>query len=62
MLHPDGNIETLRDALHSRFDGFYEYVGPRVSFSSCELGYLIEAEGEQGVPVYGVDYVDGGDL
>lgn len=45
-LHPDGDISTLKDALHHTFDSFYRSQ-PKVSFTSCELGYLPEAEGPQ---------------
>jgi hypothetical protein len=58
VLHPHGNVATLHDALHGRFDGFYAFVGQRVGFTSCELGYILDAEGEQKVPVYGVDYAE----
>lgn len=46
VLHPVGNIETLKDALNHKFDGFYK-IQPKVSFTSCELGYIREAEGPQ---------------
>ncbi|KAI9704560.1 MAG: hypothetical protein M1820_005473 [Bogoriella megaspora] len=46
VLHPDGDVRTLRPALHSKFDTFYEGQS-KVSFSSCEMGYLIDAEGPQ---------------
>lgn len=50
-LHPEGGIKTLRDALHGDFDVFYKEQ-PKVSYSSCELGYLIDAEGPQHVNVW----------
>ncbi|KAL2679158.1 hypothetical protein Neosp_009920 [[Neocosmospora] mangrovei] len=46
-LHPRGNVETLQHALSQRFDGFYESQQERVSFSRCEAGYLVDAEGPQ---------------
>lgn len=46
-LHPQGNVESLHDALSPRFDGFYEKEQVRVSYSHCELGYIPEAEGAQ---------------
>ncbi|KAF2143973.1 uncharacterized protein K452DRAFT_306619 [Aplosporella prunicola CBS 121167] len=46
-LHPDGNVQNLHDALSPRFDKFYEVEQERVSFSRCELGYIIDAEGPQ---------------
>jgi N-acetylglucosamine-6-sulfatase len=45
-LHPDGKIKTLNHALHGSFDAFYEKQ-PKVSFSSCQLGYLRSEEGPQ---------------
>ncbi|GKZ17828.1 extracellular sulfatase Sulf-1 [Aspergillus brasiliensis] len=48
-LHPDGDVNSLRDALDDTFDGFYVRQ-VRVQFGWCERGYLIEAEGPQ-VPV-----------
>jgi hypothetical protein len=46
-LHPQGNVENLRDAMDSRFDSFYE-AQPGVSFSGCALGQLLEFEGPLG--------------
>ena len=46
-LHPSGNVQNLHDALSSRFDTFYDKEQKRVSYSRCELGYLIDAEGPQ---------------
>ncbi|KAL0930670.1 Arylsulfatase 3 [Colletotrichum truncatum] len=46
-LHPQGNVDTLRDALSPRFDAFYEQQQVKVEYSRCEMGYLIDAEGPQ---------------
>ena len=48
-LHPAGNVITLADALSSRFDDFYaaRQTAAKVEFSSCEAGYILEAEGAQ---------------
>ncbi|KAL9089385.1 MAG: hypothetical protein Q9165_005705 [Trypethelium subeluteriae] len=46
-LHPDGTVSTLEDALESRFDHFYEAERRRVTFSRCERGFLLDAEGPQ---------------
>lgn len=46
-LHPEGDVHTLQDALSSSFDSFYENEQTRVSFTSCEPGYIISAEGPQ---------------
>lgn len=45
-LHPRGDVHSLADALAESYDSFYEEQ-PKVSFSSCELGYIVEAEGPQ---------------
>jgi hypothetical protein len=46
-LHPAGNVLDLHDALSSRFDYFYETQQKKVSFTQCELGYILESEGPQ---------------
>ena len=51
ILHPDGKVHNLRDALNPWYDGFYA-TQAKVSFSSCELGYILAAEGPQEVHVY----------
>jgi len=55
VLHPDGDVRSLTDALHERFDGFYAFVGERVKFDRCELGYIKESEGPQAAMQFGVD-------
>ena len=46
VLHPEGHVESLSDALDVRLDKFYmDQV--RVSFDRCEPGYIISAEGPQ---------------
>ncbi|KAI5455611.1 alkaline-phosphatase-like protein [Mariannaea sp. PMI_226] len=50
-LHPQGNVKTLEDAMHSKYDAFY-LSQPKVSFSACVKGYLIEYEGPQSVISY----------
>ncbi|KAK2732333.1 hypothetical protein FQN57_002949 [Myotisia sp. PD_48] len=50
-LHPDGKVLTLLDALRSEYDTFYAEQ-PRVSFTSCELGYFPAAEGPQNANIY----------
>lgn len=51
VLHPDEAVRSLRDALRAKFDAFYEEQ-PRVSFSSCQLGYIKDEEGPQNVHVW----------
>lgn len=50
-LHPAGEVTSLKDALHPKFDGFYEQQS-KVSFSSCAMGYIISEEGPQEVNVW----------
>lgn len=54
ILHPDGKVLTLLDALRSEYDMFYAEQ-PRVSFTSCELGYFPGAEGPQHANIYNGD-------
>jgi N-acetylglucosamine-6-sulfatase len=42
--HPSAEVETLLQALHPQYDNYYKTY-PKVGFSSCELGYIPEAEG-----------------
>lgn len=52
VLHPSGDVLDLKDALKSRYDVFYEQEQPKVSFSRCEAGYIVDAEGPQDAVVY----------
>ena len=48
VIHPSGDVRSLRDALNKKFDAFYlREVASRVQFEKCELGYIIESEGPQ---------------
>ncbi len=47
MLHPQGDVLNLQDALSPTFDTFYEIEQRKVEFSRCELGHIIDAEGPQ---------------
>jgi N-acetylglucosamine-6-sulfatase len=50
VIHPAGDVKTLREALDTRFDAFYETeVKERVRFERCELGYILASEGPQQV-------------
>ncbi|KAI3390551.1 hypothetical protein diail_9212 [Diaporthe ilicicola] len=51
QLHPSGNVKTLADALNEEYDSFYESQ-PKVSFSVCDRGYIVSAEGPQDVISY----------
>ncbi|KAF5973854.1 putative arylsulfatase [Fusarium bulbicola] len=54
ILHPEGGVTSLKDALQAKFNAFYkEQV--KVRFDRCEYGYLIDAEG----PQVGYEYREG---
>ncbi|KAK9778990.1 hypothetical protein SCAR479_04226 [Seiridium cardinale] len=55
VLHPDGGVESLVDALNHTYDAFYEDQ-LKVSFDRCAGGYIIDAEG----PQHGYSYRNGG--
>ncbi|KAJ7466935.1 arylsulfatase [Mycena latifolia] len=48
VLHPQGDVQNLGDAMAHKFDAFYASQ-PKVSFSECQPGYLIQDEGPQDV-------------
>lgn len=52
VLHPAGNVNNLLDALSREYDTFY-HEQPKVSFNSCQLGYLTSEEGPQNANVFG---------
>ncbi|KAG6907811.1 hypothetical protein DXG01_007293 [Tephrocybe rancida] len=51
VLHPEGSVKGLRDALHSVYDEFYT-AQPKVAYNRCEGGYIIDAEGPQNPLTY----------
>jgi hypothetical protein len=51
VLHPSGDVTSLSAAVKVKFDHFYK-VQPKVSFTKCEMGYLVESEGPQFASVY----------
>jgi arylsulfatase len=46
VLHPDERVTTLEQALHHEYDNFYQ-AQSHVSFTRCEPGYIVAAEGPQ---------------
>lgn len=48
VLHPDGSVQSLSDAMDEKYDRFYEEQ-PKVSYSKCEEGYIVGSEGAQEV-------------
>ncbi|KAG6833040.1 hypothetical protein H0H87_012051 [Tephrocybe sp. NHM501043] len=55
VLHPNGSVKNLRDALSSTYDAFYTRQH-KVSFDRCELGYIIDSEGPQTPLTYRHDW------
>lgn len=51
VLHPDGSVQTLRDALDSQYNTLYQET-PNVAFDRCENGYIVDAEGPQADLLY----------
>lgn len=52
VLHPQGNVHNLTEALNPQYDNFYEQQQPKVSFSACENYYYIDIEGPQAALSY----------
>ncbi|KAH8901075.1 hypothetical protein GQ53DRAFT_756751 [Thozetella sp. PMI_491] len=50
-LHPQGNVKSLPEALSSLYDDFYSSQ-PKVRFSECKKGYIVEADGPQNANPY----------
>ncbi|KAL2867830.1 sulfatase family protein [Aspergillus lucknowensis] len=46
VLHADGDVQNLQDALGKQYDRFYASQA-RVSYDRCERGYIPELEGPQ---------------
>ncbi|TVY81869.1 Arylsulfatase [Lachnellula suecica] len=59
VLHPPGDVTDFPSALSTELDTFYEEQ-PKVSFSKCELGYIVESEGPQIPFVFGQGAGDSG--
>lgn len=53
VLHPQGDVKTLGDALRVKFDGYYERgLAGTVRFDRCELGYILDSEGPQAIAAF----------
>ncbi|KAG5751790.1 hypothetical protein H9Q70_005584 [Fusarium xylarioides] len=54
VLHPDGDVNSLKDALNSKYDSFYLQAAEKnsVSFDMCMPGYVVTAEGPQDPSTY----------
>jgi N-acetylglucosamine-6-sulfatase len=46
-LMPEENVHTLAEAMDPDFDEFFHHEVPRIVYSSCEAGHIVEAEGPQ---------------
>ncbi len=58
-LHPDGNVRSLEEALHPKYDSFYE-TQPKMEFYGCPPAYRAEMESQEPLKTYSgkVDVVD----
>ncbi|KAF5597979.1 arylsulfatase [Fusarium pseudoanthophilum] len=54
VLHPDGDVNSLKDALNNKYDSFYLQAAEKnsVSFGMCMPGYVVTAEGPQDPSTY----------
>jgi hypothetical protein len=57
-LHPDGRVQTLKDALNDEYDYFYQEEQVKIKYNRCEQGYIVDAEGPQ-FPLEGLVYRHG---
>jgi N-acetylglucosamine-6-sulfatase len=48
VLHPEGGVETLRDALGREYDAFYAKQ-PKMWFRGCPKGFLADWESQESV-------------
>lgn len=55
VIHPQGDVKTLREAMDPKFDKLYEVEMPQVSFDECARGYIVELEGPQIPAVFSAD-------
>ena len=44
-LHREGHVQSLEDAMHSRYDRFYAKEQMKVTFSECAKGQVLSVEG-----------------
>jgi len=52
VLHPEGDVSVLSDALDPKFDNFYLKEQNKVSFSWCAPGQILSAEGAMAALLY----------
>lgn len=51
VIHPQGDVASLSDALNTKFDDFYASVSQKVGFEECMAGYVVGNEGSQDLGV-----------
>ncbi|KAF5253975.1 hypothetical protein FANTH_1157 [Fusarium anthophilum] len=54
VLHPDGDVNSLKDALKNKYDSSYLQTAEKnsASFNMCMSGYVVTAEGPQDPSIY----------
>ncbi|CAG8930847.1 unnamed protein product [Penicillium salamii] len=54
ILHPQGDVRNLEDALNPKYDAFYakSFETNSVSFTKCEAGQILSSEGSLEPSVY----------
>ncbi|POR33559.1 Arylsulfatase [Tolypocladium paradoxum] len=57
-LFPSGEVQSLRDAMHKKYDSFFMEKQDKVTFSACRLGYITSAEGALKSIPYGLNDAD----
>ncbi|KAI1080470.1 arylsulfatase precursor [Whalleya microplaca] len=55
VIHPEGNVRNLKDAMKAEYNIFYMEQQPKVSFGACALGYLTQYEGPMEPSIYHSD-------
>ena len=55
VLHPQGNVHNLSQAMDPRYDRFY-HEQERVQYKKCIMGYLMENELPIDVKPYAADW------
>lgn len=54
VLHPEGNVQNLLDALSTQYDEFYATQN-KVHFDECLAGYFLDNEVPIGIKPYSLD-------
>lgn len=51
VLHPEGDVDRLKNALHPSFDAFYA-AQQKLYWTQCEQAYVAESEGPDSVDAF----------